>query len=315
MDYKVHILAHNEEDLIEGCVRSVLAQSVGDLDTLSVVVIANGCSDGTEEVVQGLCETDPRVSLFPIKGSGKVNALRFFLQEFFKKEARLPACDELLFFMDADVKIMTPGALETLARNLLANDELYAASSFCIPESVYHKKLDFVSCLYRAQFKVQKALRPNIFRGMLYCVRASVLKEMIFPKNLLSDDICLEICLDGHFRTDYEAPIVYKLHKGIKREIRRNFMHCFVVLQAYGLLREKKIKRIDPAPVNERFRLRVLSVRDTAGYLLSTFDILGMLLFSIHFVYRRYNIMKARRILREHGTQGVDYQAFWRTRR
>jgi glycosyltransferase involved in cell wall biosynthesis len=313
MEYKVHILAHNEEKVIEDCIRSVLMQRVAGQDRLSVTVIANGCSDNTEQIVTMLSQADPRISLHVIKGSGKVNALRSFLEQFFAHLPE-PANDELLFFMDADVEISGPTALSRLADNLLADRQLFATSAHCIPESVYNKKMDFVSCLFRVQSRMHDALRPNIFRGMLYCIRTKVMQQMVFPPNLLSDDICLEICLDGHFKTDYEVSIVYKLHQGLKRELRRNFMHCFVVLQAYRFLKEKQITRVDHASAREAYRIKVLQLRDILKYLLVNFDPYSILILGVHLAYYKYNVKKARQVLDQHGTQGMDYQVFWKTR-
>ena len=313
MNYNINILAHNEEQSICECINSVLAQNLIHGEEITVTVIANGCTDRTEERVTTVADRDKRVRIFAIKEGGKVNALRTFINsDCYKNEQ----CHETVaFFMDADVTLNEPDTLQRMARQIIADDNLYAVSACCIPESVYNNKLDFVSCLFRAQAKMHEKLKPNILRGMLYCIRTDVLNRVTFPPNLLSDDVCLEICLDGHFKTDYQSKITYTLHHGIKREIRRNFMHCLGVLQAYMYLREEKIARIDAHSSIGAYKARTLSKQDILLTLLNTKDVKSFLFLFFHNIYYKYNGIKARRLLDKFGTDGMDYRCYWKTRK
>lgn len=313
MQFFINILAHNEEQSICECIDSVIQQDLMPDQKVTVTVIANGCTDRTEERVTTVAGRDKRVRLFAIKEGGKVNALRTFINsDCYKNEQ----CLEIVtFFMDADVILNDPHTLQRMARQIMADDNLYAVSACCIPESVYNNKLDFVSCLFRAQAKMHQKLKPNILRGMLYCIRTDVLNRITFPPNLLSDDICLEICLDGHFKTDYQSKITYTLHRGIKREIRRNFMHCLGVLQAYLYLREKKIFRISPQSAIAEYKARSLSKYEIFQTLYKTKDIKSFVYLFIHNIYYKYNGDKARRLLDKFGSDGMDYRSYWKTRK
>jgi len=55
----VGVLAHNEEHTIEVCLRSIIGEPL----VRSVVVVASGCTDGTEDIVARMAEHDPRVRL------------------------------------------------------------------------------------------------------------------------------------------------------------------------------------------------------------------------------------------------------------
>lgn len=314
MDYKVNIFAHNEEKVIAACINSVLMQSLCSEDKLFVTIISNGCSDETENIVKKLSHDDQRISLFSIKESGKVNALRTFIESYFSNYC-IDGDSDFIFFMDADVQLSDSTTLSRLMNNLLIDNSLSAVSARCIPESVYTRKKDFVSCLFRIQARMHEVFRPNIFRGMLYCVRASVMKRLSFPDNILSDDICMEICLDGHFKTDYEVSIVYALHHGIRREIRRNFMHCLGVLQAYRFLKEKKIQKLDTINSNKTYKIKTLDQFEIIKYLFKKADIYSIFMLSIHGIIYRYNVYKARKILNKYGIDGVDYRSFWKTRK
>lgn len=313
MRFFINILAHNEEQSICECIASVLAQSLMADEEITVTVIANGCTDGTEEAVTALSDMDRRVRLFAIREGGKVNALRMFIDsEYYKNEQ---CCESIVFFMDADVTLNEQDMLQRMAGQIVADDNLYAVSACCIPESVYNSKLDFVSCLFRAQAKIHQELKPNILRGMLYCIRTTILNRITFPKNLLSDDICLEILLDGHFKTDYQSTITYTLHRGIKREIRRNFMHCLGVLQAYMYLREKKISRIDTQSSIPKYKARIPSKNEIIQTLCDEKDIKSFFFLFLHNIYYKFNGIRARRLLQKFGTDGMDYRGYWKTRK
>jgi len=313
MVYCVNILAHNEEKIIDGCLQSVLKQYLEPSDKLLVTVISNGSTDSTEDIVRDFSCKDSRVSLFSIKDNGKVNALRAFLAS--KYYALLQENNEIVFFMDADVKLNDPYTIKHLSEKLLSDEILYAVSASCIPESRYNRKRDFVSCLFRVQAKLHQKYKPNILRGMLYCIRTNILSKLKFPKNLLADDIMLEICLDGHFTTDYESSVTYTLHKGIHREIRRNFMHCLGVLQAYRFLKENKICRIDRETTKVCYRARYFSKSDIFELITSRLDVNSLFFLLIYNIYYTINGVKARNILNKYGTEGMDYRRYWKTRK
>lgn len=312
MIYSVNILAHNEEKTITECINSILNQGLNSNDDLQVNIISNGCSDNTETIVKKISSRDERISLFSIIEGGKVNALRTFLQS--AGYANFKNSNEIVFFMDADVQLNDPNTLMRLAEKLLSDEALYAISASCIPESVYNKKRDFVSCLFRVQADLHRKFQPNILRGMLYCIRTDVLQRVSFPDNLLADDICLEICLDGHFKTDYQSPITYSLHHGIQRELRRDFMHCLGVLQAYLFLREKKIRRLDPSTARDIYRFKYFCKSDIVSSMLKTFDLTSLFFLLIHYAYHKFTGLKARRLINRYGTDGMDYRSYWKTR-
>ncbi len=312
MNYCVNILAHNEEKTISECISSILNQSLDDEDHLEIIVVSNGCSDGTDDAVLSIANNDKRVSLFSIKEGGKVNALRTYLKSDYYADTNNN--NKIVFFMDADVQLRESFILRQLAENILSDDALYAVSASCIPESVYNNNMDFVSCLFRVQAKLNAHFRPNILRGMLYCIRTDILQSISFPQNLLSDDVYLEISLDGHFKTDYDSPIVYSLHRGIQREIRRNFMHCLGVLQAYLYLKEKKVTKFDTASSKASYKAKYFSKHDIVKYIVKNMDIQSLIYLMIYNIYYKYNGAKARRLLNKYGADGMDYRSYWKTR-
>ena len=73
----VAIMAHNEARFIERAVISALSQEVPRECYVKVVVVANGCTDNTEEIVQRLEKRNPgKVRLLAIRDKGKTKAIK-----------------------------------------------------------------------------------------------------------------------------------------------------------------------------------------------------------------------------------------------
>ena len=91
----VVIPAHNEERVIDRCVRSVLDQEYPELN---VIVVLDRCTDGTLGILQGIADSDARLTLLvnetcPPDWAGKCNAARLGAEQ---------AHGDLLLFVDAD---------------------------------------------------------------------------------------------------------------------------------------------------------------------------------------------------------------------
>jgi glycosyltransferase involved in cell wall biosynthesis len=117
------VLAYNEEDHIEAALDSIFA-SEPDW-SFDVYVMANGCTDRTEEVVRAYARRRPEVQLVHLSLGDKCNAWNVFVQEV--APARCPG-REAYFFMCGDVRIV-PGSLRALARALRADPYPHAASA------------------------------------------------------------------------------------------------------------------------------------------------------------------------------------------
>jgi glycosyltransferase involved in cell wall biosynthesis len=117
------VLAHNEERHIRGCLDSIFAADP-DL-AFAIFVMANGCSDRTEEIVLNYAEQRPEVRLISIPLGDKCNAWNVFIHE------TVPAyCAgrDVYFFMDGDARAVR-GSFSAMARALEENSHANAASA------------------------------------------------------------------------------------------------------------------------------------------------------------------------------------------
>lgn len=87
------IAAYNEESVVAGTVQSVLGC---DYPLAQVIVIDDGSSDKTADVVRKTFEHDPRVALLQKENGGKASALNLGIQH---------AAGEILFCIDADTQL------------------------------------------------------------------------------------------------------------------------------------------------------------------------------------------------------------------
>src|SRR5262245_33131151 len=95
----VSVFAHNEERHIAACLDSIVAAEPDR--ELEVHVMANGCTDATEDIVREYGRRHPQVNLVSIGLGDKCNAWNVCVHEI------LPAhCmgREVYFFMDGDAR-------------------------------------------------------------------------------------------------------------------------------------------------------------------------------------------------------------------
>lgn len=121
--WPVMVLAYNEERHIEACLDSIFAAD--PRCHFEVYVMANGCTDATEEIVRQYARKRPQVRLVSIDLGDKCNAWNVFVHEIVP--VHCPDRDTY-FFMDGDARAV-PGSFSTMALALSQDDYAHAASA------------------------------------------------------------------------------------------------------------------------------------------------------------------------------------------
>jgi len=112
----VIVTAYNEKEYIEGAVQSVLAQTC---DNLEVVVVDDGSTDGTKDVLRRRFE-DGRLRVFSLERRGRVKALNYGLKV---------ANGAFIAVLDADDRCR-PTRIETQADYLSYHEEVGVVGSY-----------------------------------------------------------------------------------------------------------------------------------------------------------------------------------------
>jgi glycosyltransferase involved in cell wall biosynthesis len=170
--WPVMVLAHNEEKHIVACLDSLFDGEPGQ--PLELYVMANGCTDRTEELTRAYAARRPEVHLVSIALGDKCNAWNVFIYDIVP--TRCPG-RSAYFFMDGDAR-STPGSLRAMAAALEAEPHAHAASA--PPASGRNVAFD------RRELLEERGLVAN-----LYALRGS------FVPRLIADAVRLPLKLEG----------------------------------------------------------------------------------------------------------------------
>ena len=126
--YNVVMFAHNEEKNIHKSIESILSNV--DENLITFYVIANGCTDKTEEIVSSIAKENKKLSLVSLTLGDKCNAWNTYIHE-------LAPNVDMHFFVDADVAF-TKQVFAKMATTLFNTKESIAIAG--LPFSGRHKK-------------------------------------------------------------------------------------------------------------------------------------------------------------------------------
>ncbi|MGD0918363.1 MAG: glycosyltransferase family 2 protein [Thermodesulfobacteriota bacterium] len=217
----VAIMAHNEERSIKKAVNSALSQEGPKGYFVKVVVVANGCTDKTEEIVRNLeMQHLEQVVLLSIKEKGKTKAINraiTYFNELSKGGCSIPC----IIFLDADCEFIGNDALINFMQWFEQKPELCAIGADCLPDVFFDQRKDIVAEIYRAIYGLGRFVRINSISGMCYGIRFDVLKKIEFPDFQFAEDMFVSARLDGWFLKDRNIQIVFKTPSNFNREISR----------------------------------------------------------------------------------------------
>jgi glycosyltransferase involved in cell wall biosynthesis len=217
----IAIMAHNEEKVIQKAVESILDQKTPTGYAVKVVVIANGCSDRTEEIVRGLEKQNPNsVVLVPMTEKGKTRAINRAIK-FFDQISNNGLPIPYVIFLDADCEFLGKEVLISFLNRFDQNPQLCAVGADCLPDVFFNSRKDIVAEIYRTTYTLGQTVKINSISGMCYAIRLDILKKIDFPDFQFAEDMYVSSRLDGHFLKDRNIKIVFKTPPDLRTEIRR----------------------------------------------------------------------------------------------
>lgn len=312
--YIVCILAHNEEAVIADTVQSLLLQQVEPEALLAIYVFTNGCTDKTNEIVADVAKRDARVCLVALPEKGKVYAIRESIAYFKRLHDQSPNFDRV-FYIDADVTFPDQETLAKLSRALDASHDLYLVSSYPLAETGFDGNGWYLSRLAEARQELQQHFRYNIVRGRCYVIRYEALVRVDYPPETLSDDMYLELRLNGHYLMDYSILTATKLKGSLEKEIRRDLFTLIAREQLYDWHRKRQITELDPETRRREWSLFFPQPWKLLRHLLGRGALGALAVMAMWLPIYRFNERKARRIFRESQAKRTNLLDYWSTQR
>ncbi len=238
-------MAWNEEDSIRTALESLFLQSIfGELGArclrCEIFCIANGCTDRTVEVAREVFARMTRDHVFAesfstrvveIETPGRNNAWNRFVHEFSAPES------EFLCLMDADILFQQRDTLRSLVETLELDTHARVSAGRHYKDVFFKQKKSWRDRLSLATSTMTGTIDGR-FSGQLYCLRASVARNIRLPRDLgATDDGFLKavICTDfltcavdaTRIATASDAAIVYEAYLSF-RDVLNNQMRQMI---------------------------------------------------------------------------------------
>ncbi len=242
-DCTVLVAAWNEEDSIERCVRSILA-SQWPGGQLRVVVIDDGSTDATREIVEQVAAEDERVELIAADHGGKAAALNTGLAS---------TSDWIIATVDADT-VLHPQALRRAATRMLITPKCVAVAGSLLVDNddrllTRMQSYDYMFSI--ASVKREQALLHStlVAQGAFSVYMGSAVAAAGGWTDSIGEDIVLTWgMLERGAWTSFESTAVAWTHvpgtlRGLARQRKRWARGMFEGLRAHGaeLLRSRRL--------------------------------------------------------------------------
>jgi glycosyltransferase involved in cell wall biosynthesis len=215
----VAIMAHNEERVVSKAINSCLNQIPPFQFGVRVLVVANGCTDRTEEIVADIARQSPtRLLLMSMKEKGKTKALNnviTYVKEEIDKEANIP----YVIFLDADCEFVGDNTFIKFVKRFEETPLLCAVGANCIPNTSDASRTNLVSDMYRALNELSRLLPENGISGGAYCIKSNILRKLSFPEFQMADDMYVSLKLDGWMFRDQGINVVYAIPGDLRGEL------------------------------------------------------------------------------------------------
>ncbi len=264
----VGIMAWNEEDSIRPTLESLFRQTVFEKlgarrRRCEIICIANGCTDRTVEVAREtfarLVDDHPHgefisARVVEIEEPGRSNAWNRFVHELSAPEAKF------ICLMDADILFRERTTLISLVETLEVDVHAWVSAGQHFKDIQFKENKTWRDRLSLATSAMTGTIAGG-FSGQLYCLRASVVRNIRLPRDLVAnDDGFLKAVICSDFLTTEldttriarapDAAIVYEAYVSLRDVLNNQKRQMIGQTTVYVLLDYLKA-----LPVDSRRRL------------------------------------------------------------
>jgi glycosyltransferase involved in cell wall biosynthesis len=184
LQISIGILAHNEEPRIGKTLETLFTQDVFEKFSSEVVIVTNGCTDGTAAVAR--TSVRDHQAAWSIHGSarveeltvaGKSNAWNHFVHELSSPRA------SVLVLMDADIELVNPNTISSMVATLETNSHAVVCVDRPVKDIEINKDRTFFQQLLVAA--TPEIDRNNVpLCGQLYCAVSDRLRQIELPNDI-----------------------------------------------------------------------------------------------------------------------------------
>jgi glycosyltransferase involved in cell wall biosynthesis len=232
----IAIMAHNEERFIGRALESAVSQEEPRGYRVEIVVVANGCTDGTERVVESMASANPgRIRLIASMTKGKAHALEQAQQ--YVAAASIETSVPYVVMLDADCFFDDSRALLGCLRSFEDEPGLCAVAAQCLPALQLQFRSALLRHVYRAIAQLSEWHVGNSISGGGYCIRAEPFLEARFPPNV-AEDMYLSSWLDGWMYRNPAVRVYYQPSSTLTAEIRKRIRQEVYAENYHRLYRE-----------------------------------------------------------------------------
>jgi hypothetical protein len=186
-ELSIGMLAYNEEPRIREALQTLFTQDVFKQFATEVVIVPNGCTDGTAGVASQIVESyRPELPVccsarvVEIQTAGKSNAWNQFVQKLSARTAKV------LVLMDADVVLLGASTISSMVNTLTTNPEAVV----CVDRPVKDIAENPNSIFQRLLARITPEINPNNIPlcAQLYCAYSGELRRITLPVEITVED-------------------------------------------------------------------------------------------------------------------------------
>lgn len=176
------VFACNKAGIIADTLRDLLRQDALRDHDVRILVLVNGCTDATPQIVCELADANPSIVPIHLPKAGKSRAWNSFVHLESKSD-----CD-ILIFADADIRLPDPCTLSHLITSLRDNPRLHAVNSRPVKDlALADRPLTSVEKLIVGGADTANDWRQAIC-GQLYAMPAERARSYLLPIGLPVED-------------------------------------------------------------------------------------------------------------------------------
>lgn len=195
----------NGAPYIEDALNSVLRQELPESVEREVIVCANGCTDGTEGIVESVALSNEGVELISTSEKGRPNAITTI-----KERAK----SDIIVYADDDITFADDKVIGRLYEDLEADPAIKVAGGKVV--YTYKKNWFLIDGINRV---ISRPPKRKKLQGAIFAMRKDIGLDM--PKEVISEDSWLSLKLeDGQLMIDDDAVVFHAMPTTVRDMLR-----------------------------------------------------------------------------------------------